>query len=225
MKIASNIIDLRSSNDTEDIILGKSNFVDLAGIGDTKKPYKRRLSFIESTGTQYIDTGVATANTIITEATIKYPDDVDFASSTVFGSGTTASNSGDRYQIVFSTETNFSCRCDGGTANLPGDIREVHTVKLDAVAKKAYIDGKVHNLSYNRTLNTNNIFIFVRKMDDMSTAVPTKMLFYGCNMWDDETQIREFIPVIDWNDVVCLYDMITKTFFYNAGTGDFVAGV
>ena len=36
--------------------------------------------------------------------------------------------------------------------------------------------------------------------------------------------LRDYIPVIDWNDVVCLYDQITGQFAYNQGTGAFVAG-
>ena len=32
------------------------------------------------------------------------------------------------------------------------------------------------------------------------------------------------IPVKDENDVVCMYDKISDTYFRNAGTGDFIAG-
>lgn len=41
---------------------------------------------------------------------------------------------------------------------------------------------------------------------------------------DQITLIRDFIPVKDKNDVVCLYDKVSKTYFYNAGTGTFTAG-
>lgn len=46
----------------------------------------------------------------------------------------------------------------------------------------------------------------------------------SCKLWEDGTLERDFIPIINWNGVVCLYDNITKTCYYNEGSGVFVAG-
>ena len=45
-----------------------------------------------------------------------------------------------------------------------------------------------------------------------------------CKIYKDTSLIRDFIPVKDENNVVCLYDKISNQYFYNAGTGDFIAG-
>ena len=42
--------------------------------------------------------------------------------------------------------------------------------------------------------------------------------------YDDGVQHRQFIPVLDWNMKPCLYDKVSGELFYNAGTGDFIAG-
>jgi hypothetical protein len=40
---------------------------------------------------------------------------------------------------------------------------------------------------------------------------------------DGENHI-DLIPVIDKDGVACMYDKVSGEFFYNQGTGDFIAG-
>ena len=37
--------------------------------------------------------------------------------------------------------------------------------------------------------------------------------------------IQDLRPCLDGNNVACMYDMVTGTYFYNQGTGEFIAGV
>lgn len=46
----------------------------------------------------------------------------------------------------------------------------------------------------------------------------------NCQIYDNDTLIRDFIPCIDPSSTVGLYDTVTKTFFGNSGTGVFLAG-
>jgi len=48
-------------------------------------------------------------------------------------------------------------------------------------------------------------------------------LFY-CKIWDNDTLVRDFIPVVDSGGVACLYDKIDKKIYLNIGTGAFMAG-
>jgi hypothetical protein len=50
------------------------------------------------------------------------------------------------------------------------------------------------------------------------------MKLYYIKIWDNGTLVRDFIPVLDENNVACLYDKVSGTYYYNAGTDDFVAG-
>lgn len=51
------------------------------------------------------------------------------------------------------------------------------------------------------------------------------MKLYYIRFYDtDDTLLRDFIPVLDTNNVPCLYDKVSQTFFYNAGTGTFLYG-
>lgn len=42
---------------------------------------------------------------------------------------------------------------------------------------------------------------------------------------ENNTLLRDFIPVLDENDVPCLYDQVSQTYFYNQGTGTFGYGL
>lgn len=44
---------------------------------------------------------------------------------------------------------------------------------------------------------------------------------YGCKVWQDSVLVRDFIPVLDWNNVPCMYDKVSGELFYNKGTGTF----
>lgn len=47
---------------------------------------------------------------------------------------------------------------------------------------------------------------------------------YGCKIWDDNTLIRNFIPVINSNGEACLYDLVQHKYYTNSGSGVFDAG-
>ena len=44
-------------------------------------------------------------------------------------------------------------------------------------------------------------------------------------MWKNNELVRDFIPVNNViEDVICLYDKVSNTYFTNTGTGTFIAG-
>ena len=47
------------------------------------------------------------------------------------------------------------------------------------------------------------------------------MKLYYCQIYENDVIVRDFVPALDSNNVACLYDRVSQTFFYNAGTGTF----
>lgn len=47
---------------------------------------------------------------------------------------------------------------------------------------------------------------------------------YLFKMWDNNILVRDFIPVLDYSGVPCMYDRVEGKFYYNQGTGQFIAG-
>ena len=67
-----------------------------------------------------------------------------------------------------------------------------------------------------------NLWLFVRN----SPAVDgyARMKLYSCAIYDGGIKIRDFKPCLDADGVPCLYDLISKTAFYNQGSGGFTWG-
>ena len=48
-----------------------------------------------------------------------------------------------------------------------------------------------------------------------------KMRVYSCKIYDGDTLVRDFIPVLNADGEACLYDKVEPKFYYNQGTGEF----
>lgn len=61
-----------------------------------------------------------------------------------------------------------------------------------------------------------------------STNFPSRGSFVGkmyyFQIYDNDTLVRDFIPVLDSNGIPCMYDKVEGKFYYNQGTGNFIAG-
>ena len=47
---------------------------------------------------------------------------------------------------------------------------------------------------------------------------------YYCKIYNGDTLVRDFVPVIDGSNIACLYDKVEKKCYYNVGTGTFSYG-
>lgn len=45
--------------------------------------------------------------------------------------------------------------------------------------------------------------------------------WYYTKIWKNNELVRDFVPALDDNDVPCMYDNVSQTYFYNQGTGQF----
>lgn len=53
---------------------------------------------------------------------------------------------------------------------------------------------------------------------------PTTAKIYSCKIYDNGVLMRDFWLCYDPDGVACLYDKVEKKYYYNAGTGEFIAG-
>ena len=83
------------------------------------------------------------------------------------------------------------------------------------------IDGKSFSpLIANGTANNNTIRLFNQGTGKNSS----RFRMYYFKISDNGVLVRDFIPVLDWNDRPCMYDKVTDALFYNQGTSEFVYG-
>lgn len=187
-------------------------------IGDDYEP--TYLEYIESTGTQYIDTGIkANDNTGV---------EIEFKAMTttnqVFLGALEPSVS--RFQPLNSNNNfvgNISISGDSITYDNSVDTTSTHTLEFNVQNSKVYYDGvEKGSVTSIGSASTSTIYLFARNYSNSMLQATFKL--YSCKIYDNGTLVRDFAPCLDINDVPCLWDKVTKNFFYNAGTGDFNYG-
>ena len=180
-----------------------------------------KVNYIESTGTQYIDTGVKLNQDSKVEMEIALAEGM----TNIFGSRTSATQN--NFTIVFASSTGVMMDFQNYSNNrLSVDI----PVSLDSpiyysISKDELKIGDtvkaVQNYSSFETPQTAYIF-------DISgnpwIKTKAKGRLYYCKIYDGNTLVRDFVPVIDGSNIACLYDKVEKKCYYNAGTGTFSYG-
>lgn len=190
------------------------------------KPYIE-LEYIESTGTQYIDTGI---KPYITQF------ESEFALTTVNPStnGYVAGvyNNGNRYYTVSLDLFNNTFRSadkSNTTIILGNSDTNKHHIIYNNYDNKVIFDnvekGTVTNLS---SVSEDNLYLFALhgSQQEGSTQYLVGRIYY-VQIIDKTTStfVANFIPVKRKSDnEICMYETITGQFFTNAGTGSFIAG-
>lgn len=197
-------------------------------------PYKQ-IEYLESTGTQWIDTGINNINrrflAPIIETTFQMTGsgDIDWfgTDSNIlnwnidnngegklyirYGRGSQSQpvafiTGHDKQDLLFFNPKKL--RIGGTNATTPVYVNDVHVANIGTVAPDFYAMGDNIKMGAARTNERKAIAKWYNfKISDENNSV----LFDG-------------IPVLDFNGVPCLFDMVTNEFFYNQGTGDFIAG-
>ena len=180
----------------------------------------QEVEYIESTGTQYIDTGIIPYKTT-TE--LKYAFTNLANEQTVAGCFNEGNN---RYYVCqIDSVGNLSFRNKSNTIifNTTSDT-DIHTIKYNDTNNYVFLDnqniGTVSNLANSLV---NSLTLFARKSTNMESY--SKSRIYYCKIWEDEVLVRNFIPCYRKSDnEIGLYDTINNVFYTNSGTGTFLKG-
>lgn len=185
-------------------------------------PYDAEVEYLESTGTQWIDTLINADSNLSVEITMA-------------NAGTPYTNSNPGGAILIAPRCrhhiNFhksgiayyfgnGDQCIISSRYTPTDA-EIFTFKVDAI-NKTFSLGSFLGTFPDDTFDTGlSYWIFGRN----GTTQPYlgSLRIYSAKMWDGNTLVRNFIPV-RVGDVGYLYDRVSGLLFGNAGTGDFIIG-
>lgn len=179
----------------------------------------RNIEYLESTGTQYIDTGLkANGSTTRVEMTIGTVAGKFWS----FGTRTAYENK----MFVF---------CNGGTSGeTPSialwlyyngytgtNITDDNGIHNIIIATNSYFD----NIAFTRTAATfttdANMIMFGNR--DGNTINKGYMKIYSCKIYEGATLLRDYVPV-RLGQVGYMYDKVSGNYFSNQGTGSFVLG-
>ena len=174
-----------------------------------------KLDYIESSGTQFIDTlvyGKATTET-----------DIQFSSSSnmmVMGYWTSSSMNWGKY-------TDNKLGFGSGTINVLATDRNVVRVDWESNAS-GYPTISANGLSYTRPYAPSDLSGTSYKLIQLNASgqsYPTSAKVYGCKIWQNNTLVRDYIPVKRTSDdAIGLLDLVNLKFYGNNGTGSFTYG-
>lgn len=175
-----------------------------------------QLRYIQSSGTQYIDTGFKpNQNTrmVLEAASTEGKSDNNvylFGCDAGFGTygfsvSTWTAGFGSATSITdfdWSDGENHTIDFNCGTLTIDGTVKWTATATFQS-AYNAYV------MSLNRSGDT---------------VMPFTGKLFSCKTYDNGTLVRDFVPAKDSSGAVGLYDLVNNTFYANAGTGSFTAG-
>lgn len=188
-----------------------------------------QLEYIKSSGTQYIDTGISAPNGFKAILDWMFTDFSGDNNKTVLGSEDSASPWACNWlqkrgaSAYYWTLGAYSAL--GSSTVISANIR--YSIDMSTVKGASYlkIDGdSIITDTNSNSRSSNSIYIFATNKAG-TAGDPSSARLYSCKIIKDDETVRNYIPAKRNSDgVVGLYDLISKTFFTNAGTGTFTAG-
>lgn len=180
-----------------------------------------QLDYIESTGTQYIDTGVACPTSQTFKLKMQYAFNTTEPANQIMGF------TGNRGMgIGTSGATWWECSSPASV-----DVGTYYTVEWTKSPNGNWtrvINGNVNSGGESSAVYTGNLYLFAaHETYTNPTFTPTYYChckLYNAQVYIDNQLVRDFIPCVNIHDEVGLYDKVTKRFFTNGGSGKFVAG-
>lgn len=175
-----------------------------------------QIAYLQSTGTQYIDSGVKG------DSDVRVTADFEI---TAFGSGTTfifGAQGTDSIRYTLGMTSAGAFRSDFGTAMTSGSAASLNTrYSADKNGNVCTVGGQTLTSAAATFTGTTNIYLFGRSYSPVSCS---KIKMYRCKMYKAGTLIRDFVPCKNPDGVAGLYDIVNGTFYTNQGSGTFTAG-
>lgn len=197
-------------------------------------PYDAEVEYLESTGTQYVDTGVEPTPTLSLDCSGYFPNAVPGAR---FGSRVSATSEcfyvvGVSHYGADAARFAFGASGTGVELQRYADPKPIRRFILDAASKTAeleYADGTSGALSFSQSAFVGSYPLFLLAANVAGTASHsiTGTRLSACRILDGSTLVRDFQPVrvgSGSSAVGYLFDRVSGTLFGNAGTGAFVIG-
>ena len=178
------------------------------------------VEYLQSSGTQYINALYKpNSNTKVIIDIDNMPQGSSWMG--LFGSRSTTDNTATD-QFSFFRNNNNGYRTDFGSEQQAFSSVNINTRTTIIKNKNVTTIGETTITNTSATFSgTCNMYIFAVNKANTLDAPTSGVKIYSCQIYDNDTLVRDFIPVLDKIGTACLYDKVTKQFFYNQGTGKF----
>lgn len=171
------------------------------------------VEYIKSTGTQYIETNYTPNSKTRIEIEVSHcaSSGVVFSASTGWDYGIYCLTYQTRFRWMYPSDFNFG----SGTADNKNKI----------VIYRGSVNFNDSQIATNETTETikkiSTLHLMGENRFNDGGGLVSGCRLYKCKIYEDDTLLFDFVPVYTKEGVYALYDKVSKTYFYNAGTGAF----
>ena len=185
------------------------------------------LDYIQSSGTQYINTGYRATSE-------KLRIDVDFepigtnVNKSIYGA-TEISSSPYNYvcQLYFTQNImNFMAGSAGNVAQVPYVVNTRYKIQstLDNGTGTTIVNGQTYTGTYSGQIGKEQWIALLACNVAGNVSQQSSVKLYSCQICDNDTLVRNFLPCTDANGTIGLLDLVSGVLYRNGGSGNFTAG-
>ena len=187
------------------------------------------IDYLQSTGTQWIEMGIAPNQNTKAVLKIKINKFNGINGFSLIGSRTDG-NSNDQFTTYLDdyNSTRFLFRVDGQTEAISWKgltTDKIYIVTLSGTEMKAELEDGTTVFSKTFSVNdfTSTVTMALFRSKGVSGAYFQGRI-YSCKHYSGDELIQDFVPCLDTGGVPCMFDFVSQKPFYNVGTGSFTWG-
>lgn len=184
------------------------------------------LEYIEATGTQYIDTDYAPNQNTRVMAEMEFGSSGFGIMNCLFGTRSTISESDSLAYALWSFNSGKVARSDffGSAIQKSFNFASLY-LTIDKNKRICQLNSTIISNSNNTGQVEEPLYLFALNEGSSGDAkYHTSAKLYSFQIYENETLVRNFIPCINPEGIVGLFDSVGLAFYGNLGTGSFVAG-
>ena len=177
------------------------------------------LEYIQSSGTQYIDTGFKPNQD--TRVVTKFDMiQTDTAWRKLWGSGSGS------YNLDFALWNDGTTKLQSYYGTKTNNAVPITSMSLNVDANKNIWEYSGETITFDKNNFTcaYSMYIFNVNKDNSSAYLPGMMKLYFFKIYNNEVLVRDFIPCKNPSGAIGLYDTVNNKFYQNVGSGTFIAG-
>ena len=177
-----------------------------------------QLRYIQSSGTQYIDSGFKPNNNTRVVMDVQAVG----TSGTYFAFGARESNASKSFCFFHYEGWSADYQSNTQRKTVAG-INYTDRMQIDFDKTTCTVNGKSVSFTAATFQCPVTMHLFAVNTNGTISGMIAAKLF-ACKIYDNGTLVRDFVPAMDSSGAVGLYDLVNNTFYANAGTGSFTAG-
>lgn len=178
------------------------------------------VEYIEATGSQYIDTGFIPNQD--TRIVVKM-EDVVVSGVNDFYFGTRTSATSNAFFFSYSSDGSYRSGYNKTNSAVSSSYTQSGVFTVDKNKGVTYINGtQVSSVTYASFTCPANLVI--GGINTKGTINYATAKYYACQIYDNGTLIRDYVPVVNKSGIAGLYDKVNNTFYSSASSTAFIAG-